>query len=177
MFLVFVLLTSCAQEPMQDTPFTPQPIKNHSLQIEETVQDFKITVTSLQKSYDRSLFDGGIPLQGGVHVQYCGPQDELTIFHSLPAYGISLYQEHNRIMSINVSSDSGYETVLSKERFYEDTWWAVGAAVWKGERPMLSALPAGEYTIHITINFHYCPLGIDVQEKFVHEMQIPVTLY
>ena len=177
MFLVFVLLTSCAQEPMQDTPFTPQPIKNHSLQIEETVQDFKITVTSLQKSYDRSLFDGGIPLQGGVQIQYCGPQDELSIFHDIPAYGISLYQEHDRLMPLNVGPDLANVTVLSKEQVYEDTWWAVGAAAWKGERPMLSALPAGEYTLHITVNFNYCPPGTEVQEEIVHEMQLPVTLY
>lgn len=174
---MFVLLTSCAQEPMPDIPFTPQPIKYHSLQIEEKVQDFKITVTSLQKSYDRSLFDGDVPLQGGVQIQYCGPQDELSIFHDMPAYGISLYQEHDRLMPLNISPDLANVTVLSKAQVYEDTWWAVGAAAWMGERPMLSALPAGEYTIHITICFHYCPPGTDVQEKFVHEMQIPVTLY
>jgi len=72
-----------AKEPMQ---VTVPPMEEHEVQLVETVQDFKITVTSLQASYDRSLFDGDIPLQGGVQIQYCGPQDELSIFHDIPAY-------------------------------------------------------------------------------------------
>ena len=163
-----------AKEPMQ---VTVPPMEEHEVRLVETVQDFKITVTSLQASYDRSLFDGDIPLQGGVQIQYCGPQDELSIFHDIPAYGISLYQEHDRLMPLNVGPDLANVTVLSKEQVYEDTWWAVGAAAWSGERPMLSALPAGEYTLHIEVGFHYCPSGTEVREQFVHEMQLPVALY
>ena len=177
--LCLVAFAACGREETAEEPVqvSVPPMEEHEVRLVETVQDFKITVTSLQASYDRSLFDGDIPLQGGVQIQYCGPQDELTISHSIPAYGIGLYQEHYHLMPLNVSLDSGYVTVLSKEQIYEDTWWAVGSAAWSGERPMLSALPAGEYTIHIEVNFHYCPSGTEVREKFVHEMQLPVTLY
>ena len=177
--LCLLMFAACGREETVLKPIqvSVPPMEEHEVQLVETVQDFKIIVTSLQESYDRSLFDGDIPLQGGVQIQYCGPQDELSIFHDIPAYGISLYQEHDRLMPLNVGPDLANVTVLSKEQIYEDTWWAVGAAAWMGERPMLSALPAGEYTLHITIDFHYYPPGTDTQEEFVHEMQLPVTLY